>query len=138
MADPHTHIRDEPDIKKLLARMPETTATSFSDKQLMHLKTAIGSRHWATHKVDIRGTLHIPFTPWRYYYVILLGRNRRQLSQRERNVSALLNALIVLIFILSCSTLGLVFLYLLKSFVGIDIFPNFSLGLWDYVKGLSL
>ncbi|MBX2809820.1 MAG: hypothetical protein KTR20_14435 [Cellvibrionaceae bacterium] len=131
----HTaHIHDEPDIKNLLSRMPEATAKSFSDTQLIHLKTAIGSRNWAKHAVDIRGTYHIPFTHWRYYYVILLGRNRRQLSDREKKISALLSAVIVLALIFACVTLGILFMYLLKSFVGIDIFPNFSFGIWDYFR----
>lgn len=127
-------IRQEPDIQNLLARMPQKVADSFSDTQLISLKTAIGSRKWGKHNIDLRGTLTLPFARWRYYYVFLLGRNRRSLSDREQRISALMTALIVLIFFALCTLMGLLCLYLLKSFAGIDIFPGFSFGVWDYFK----
>jgi hypothetical protein len=129
-------IRQELDIQNLLARMPTAVADSFSDIQLVHLKTAIGSRNWAKHSLDLRGTITFPFTRWRYYYVFLAGRNRRQLSEREQKISALMTAFILLIIISASIGLGLLCLYLLKSFSGIDIFPGLSLGIWDYFKTL--
>jgi len=134
MTDTTQNIRQEPDIQQLLARMPNGIGESFSDDQLIHLKTAVGSRSWGKHKVDFRGTFHIPFTPWRYYYVLLLGRNRRQLSAREKRISALVVSLFIIGFILFSALLGILVLYLIKSFMGIDIFPNFSFGVWDYFK----
>jgi hypothetical protein len=127
-------IRKEPDIQNLLSRMPDKVAESFSDVQLVHLKTAIGSRKWGKHSLDCRGTMTLPFTRWRYYYVFLLGRNRRQLSEREQKISALMTALFVLAFLVTSTLLGLLCLYLLKSLAGIDLFPGFSLGIWDYFK----
>lgn len=133
---PHTsqNIREEPDIQQLLSRMPAPVSETLSDEQLIHLKTAIGSRSWGKHKVDLRGTFHIPFTPWRYYYVLLLGRNRRQLSDREKRISALIVTCFIIGFILFSALFGLLVLYLIKSFAGIDIFPGFSFGVWDYFK----
>lgn len=128
------NIREEPDIKQLLSRMPESVVETLSDEQLIHLKTAIGSRNWGKHTVDIRGTFSFPFTRWRYYYVVLLGRNRRQLSAREKRISALMVTAFIIGFILFSTLLGILVLYLIKSFVGIDIFPNFSFGVWDYFK----
>lgn len=134
MSDNFSDIRQEPDIQQLLSRMPTTIGDSFSDNQLIHLKTAIGSRNWGKHKIDVRGTFSIPFTRWRYYYVLLLGRNRRELSDREKRISAMVLALVVFGFIAFSVLLGLLVLYLVKSFAGIDIFPNFSFGIWDYFK----
>ena len=128
------NIRNEPDIQQLLARMPKSVSESLSDEQLTHLKTAIGSRNWGKHAIDLRGTCHIPFTRWRYYYVILFGRNRRQLSDRERRISALITSFIIIGFIGFATLMGLLILYLLKSFSGIDLFPGFSLGIWDEFK----
>ena len=128
------NIRQEPDIQQLLARMPDKVADTFSETQLVHLKTAIGSRKWGKHAIDCRGTLTFPFTHWRYYYVFLVGRNRRQLSDREQKISAFMMALTLLIFLVSCTLIGLLCLYLLKSLAGIDLFPGFSLGIWDYFK----
>ncbi|MGH1485347.1 MAG: hypothetical protein ACRBCI_03950 [Cellvibrionaceae bacterium] len=127
-------IRNDPDIKNLLSRMPVKVAESFSETQLLHLKTAVSSRKWGNHGVDFRGTLTFPFARWRYYYVILCGRNRRQLSDREHKISALMTALFVLLFLCISMVIGLLLLYLVKSFAGIDLFPGVSLGIWDYVK----
>ena len=127
-------IRNDPDIKHLLSRMPEKVSRSFSDIQLMHVKTAIGGRKWGKHIVDIRGTFTLPFARWRYYYVFLTGRNRRQLSEQEQHISAVMIAIIVLAFFITCASLGLLSLYLVKSFSGIDLFPGFSFGIWDYFK----
>ena len=129
-------IRYEADIQQLLAKMPNNIADSFSNEQLIHLKTAIGSRHWAKHKVDLRGTLSLPLYRWRFYYVILFGRNRRSLSAREKQVSALTTAVCLMMFISFCALLGLLVLYLFKSAAGIDILPNYSFGIWDYFKDL--
>lgn len=135
MPETNQNIRQEPDIQQLLSRMPSHISDTFSDEQLIHLKTAVGSRSWGKHKVDLRGTFHFPFTRWRYYYVLLLGRNRRQLSDREKRISALVMALFVMGFFLFSALLGILILYLVKSFAGIDIFPGFSFGVWDYFKG---
>ena len=121
-------------MQYLLARMPANVADSFTDQQLLHLKTAIGSRNWGRHSVDLRGTLTFPFIRWRYYYVFLLGRNRRSLSDRERQLSLLMTACILLGVILVSIAMGLLALYLLKSAAGIDLFPGFSLGIWDWFK----
>lgn len=127
-------IRQEPAIQNLLSRMPGTVADSFTDIQLIHLKTAIGSRSWGKHPIDLRGTITYPFARWHIYYVLLLGRNRRNLSQREKQASAFITALIILIVLFSTAASLLLIVYLVKSYAGIDLFPSFSLGIWDYFR----
>lgn len=127
-------IRNEPAIQNILSRMPGDVADSFSDIQLIHLKTAIGSRSWGKHSIDVRGTFTYPFARWHIYYVLLLGRNRRSLSQRERKISAFATALFLLTILFTSVCLGLLTLYLAKSFAGIDLFPGFSFGIWDYFQ----
>lgn len=127
-------ISEQPAIIKLLSRMPEEVADSFTDEQLTHLLTAVGSRGWGKHKVDFRGTFKLPFYQWRYYYVLLAGRNYRELSRQERRMSLTITAFISSLFIIFSVTLGLLVLYLVKSALGIDIFPGFSLGIWDWFK----
>ena len=39
-------ISEQPAIKQLLSRMPEEVTNSFTDEQLTHLLTAVGSRSW--------------------------------------------------------------------------------------------
>ncbi|WP_245601072.1 3-phosphoshikimate 1-carboxyvinyltransferase [Marinobacterium jannaschii] len=119
--------------KGLIERLPEELRDSFSEEQLAALKVAFGARKWGKHPVDLRGTLNI--WRWRYYYVFLLGRNRRELSRAEKRAAALAHASILALFLSFSTALGLLVLYLIKSAMGIDLFPGFSLGIWGWFKG---
>jgi len=130
------NIRDEQTIKGILEKMPESVADSFNDEQLTHLFTILGSRSWGRHSIDLRGTFKIPFYKWRFYYVFLTGKNHRDLSRKEKQISLMGQALFISTFLLLCTGLGLLILYLIKSALGIDIFPNFSFGIWTWFKGL--
>lgn len=112
--------------------MPTEVAESFTEEQLIALNKAVGGFSWARHKVDLRGTISI----WRssYYFVILWGRNRRELSRFEKQLGQLSVAFIITLFLLGSALLGLLLLYLLKSAMGVDLFPNFSLGIWTWFK----
>lgn len=128
------NIKDDPTIQKVLSRMPKDMANSFNDEQLTHLKNAIGAREWGSHAVDVRGTFKFPLIRWRYYYVLLLGKNYRELNRQERQFSLLITAMFTTLFIIFSTLLGLLILYLLKSAAGIDLFPEFSLGIWDWFR----
>lgn len=118
--------------------MPENIANSFDDDQLTHIMTVIGARNWGNHVIDLRGTFKIPFYRWRFYYVILSGRNHRELSRKEKNLSLFGVAITTGLFLTFLGLVGLLILYLLKSALGIDLFPGFSLGIWDLFKKLSV
>jgi len=130
------NIRNNPVIKNLLAKMPKNIANSFNEEQLTHLMTSIGSRSWGNHTVDKRGTFKLPLYKWRFYYVLLLGRNHRQLSRNEKRLSLITTAIFSSLFLIVSSLLGLLVLYLIKSALGIDLFPGFSLGIWGWFKDL--
>ncbi|WP_438864509.1 3-phosphoshikimate 1-carboxyvinyltransferase [Neptunicella sp.] len=127
-------IEDDPEIQNLLARMPKDMRGSFSDKQLSCLKAALASRQWGKHKIDVRGTLS--WFSSRYYFVLLAGKNRRELSQREQGVSRFIKATFISAFILFSWLFGLLSLYLLKSALGINLIDDFSFGIWDWFKTL--
>nr|WP_194362764.1 3-phosphoshikimate 1-carboxyvinyltransferase [Neptunicella marina] len=112
--------------------MPEDISNSFSESQLSSLKAALASRQWGHHNIDIRGT--VPWFKYRYYYVFLAGKNRRQLSDREQRVSNMLKAALMSAFMLFSCLFGLLCLYLIKSALGINLFEHFSLGIWDWFK----
>jgi hypothetical protein len=131
-----TPIKDEPAMRKLLSRMPNNVATSFSDEQLLHLKVALGGRNWGRHKIDFRGTLPLPFFTSKIYYVFLLGRNHRDLTRGEKAVSAFTFAFFVSLFVLLSILVGILALYLLKSALGIDLIEGYSFGVWTWFKGL--
>lgn len=129
-------IKDDQTIINLLNKMPKSVAESFNEEQLTHLFTILSSRSWANHGIDLRGTFKIPFYKWRFYYVFLTGRNHRDLSRQEENMSLITKAIMLTTLLIFCSLLGLLILYLIKSALGIDILSNYSFGIWDGFKSL--
>jgi len=127
-------LKRDSGLKKLLERMPIEVQDSFTEEQLANLKIAVSARSWGKHAVDFRST--IKFFRYRYYYVFVAGRNLRELSRAEKRLSLLVQACLLTIFLSFCAALGVLVLYLIKSALGIDIFPNFSFGVWDWFKSL--
>ena len=119
-------------IVKLLEKVPADMRDSFSVDQLVALKVALGGRTWGAHALDLRWTLKV--WRWQYYFVVLAGRNMRMLSVRERQLQRLSLAIVLTVFLLVSTSVGLVVLYLVKSALGIDLLPGFSLGLWDWFQ----
>jgi len=125
-------IRDDPFIRGLLDRLPVNERDSFSDGQLVGLKVALGARVWGAHPVDLRWTVKM----WRkrYYFVLLAGVNRRPLSRRQQELALLAKSILFTVGIVVSTLLGVLVLYLLKSAAGINIFPHFSFGVWDWFQ----
>ena len=74
---------DYPSVRKrLLDRMPDDVADSFTDLQLQMLEHALDGGRWRqNHLVDIR--LTVPF-PWsQLYFVFLAGRDKRSPQRRS-------------------------------------------------------
>lgn len=128
-----TSLELDPFVIGLKQRLPEELRESFSDEQLQGLRTALATRSWARHKVDLRGTFNL----WRtqYYFVVVAGRNKRSLSRAQQKLSLATKAGAITVFLFFSVLLGLVLLYVLKSALGIDLLPGHSLGLWDWLKG---
>ena len=126
-------VKEEPNIKHVLERMPKKVSDSFSEEQLFHLNTALAGRRWGTHKVDIRGTIGLLKS--RYYFVFLAGKDHRDLSRTESRIGKIALASMMFMFFCISFAVGLTLLYILKSWLGIDLFDGFSLGLWDSIKG---
>ena len=126
-------LKNETGLRKLLDRMPLEVQDSFTEEQLVNIKIAIGARTWGSHAIDVRST--IKFFRYRYYYVFVAGRNRRELSARERRLGLLIQAAALGMFLTFSALFGILVLYLLKSAAGIDIFPGFSFGVWSWFKG---
>ncbi|MDN3384675.1 3-phosphoshikimate 1-carboxyvinyltransferase [Pseudoalteromonas sp. APC 3358] len=127
-------LKADPAIRSLLNRMPSDVQDSFTEEQLVHLKVAIGARQWGQHAVDCRGV--IKFFKYRYYFVLLAGRNRRELSKKEQKIAAISQAITISMFSFFVITILLLIIYLVKSALGIDIFSNYSFGIWAWFKEL--
>ena len=65
---------------------------------------------------------------------MLAGKNRRELSRLEQQVGRATMALMFALFITFSVLSGLLILYLIKSALGINLFENFSLGIWSWFK----
>ena len=129
-----SNLQQDPAIRNLLERMPKNIQTTFTDEQLAHLKIAIGARQWGNHAVDCRGVVKL--FKYRYYYVFLAGRNRRELSLKEQKFAKLAQAVIISSAVSFLILLILLVLYLIKSALGIDMFEGYSFGIWRWFKAL--
>lgn len=129
-----SNLQQDPAISSLLERMPKRIQTTFTDEQLAHLKIAIGARQWGNHAVDCRGVVKL--FKYRYYFVFLAGRNRRELSKKEQKIASFTQAFILSIAVTFIILFTLLVLYLIKSALGIDIFAGYSFGIWSWFKGL--
>nr|WP_206018160.1 3-phosphoshikimate 1-carboxyvinyltransferase [Pseudoalteromonas sp. Z9A5] len=114
--------------------MPNNVQNTFTDEQLTHLKVAIGARQWGDHAVDFRGVAKV--LKYRYYFVVLMGRNRRELSGKEKKISAIIQTCLISLFTFFIVIFLLLTIYLVKSALGIDLFEDYSLGVWSWFKGL--
>ena len=121
-------------VNQLLSGMDNSVAESFTYKQRKALEKSITTQDWRKHNIDLRPTVAFPFLPWSFYIVFLVGVNRRGLSHGERCIAFSMFLMLIFVFGLLVVVCAFVIIYLLKSWLGIDLFPNESLGLWDEFK----
>ncbi|CZF80311.1 hypothetical protein GCE9029_01994 [Grimontia celer] len=125
-------IHRDPFIRAFLDKTPKDIAESFTDAQLLQLKLMFGTRAKAQHAVDFRPI--IGGFGWNYYLVFLFGRNRRELTRAEQRAASAGRVVALLVGSFVLFSIVITSLYLLKSFLGIDLLPNFSLGLWSWLN----
>ncbi len=112
----------DPFIVGMLKRIPVDSRGSFTDDQLLALKIALSGRKWGKHAVNLRGAFGI--WNWRYYYVIVGGRERRDLSPSEKRTARFANAVLLSLIFTFSFLIGLVILYFFKSALGINLFSG--------------
>lgn len=117
-------------VVQMLSRIPEDIRQSFSEQQLSALQNAMAGG--ANHAIDLRPVVKVPLLPWSFYLVLLAGRNRRDMSAKEQRMAARTLLALIICGITILAVTGLLVLYLIKSALGIDIFENFSFGIWDW------
>ena len=109
----------------VLRRIDAQVLESLTPDQFKAIKEGISdSRPYSRHPVDLRGL--VPFFFARYYFVVLMGRDRRTSTIKEeikrKQKGALAGGAVFLLFALSPLILAvLVVLYVFKSAGGIDI-----------------
>ncbi|MGL6511701.1 hypothetical protein ACSZNJ_18845 [Aeromonas hydrophila] len=113
------------------ALAPEV-AQSLSETQRNGIEQALRvMSNGKSHAINVNSAFGLG--NWRCYLVVLVGRDRRR-SQRESGLRFQLKVLLTTLLLLTglCGTVLL--LYLIKSALGIDIFKDFSFGIWDLFK----
>lgn len=131
----------DPFFDAIVRAIPREERDSFSDRQISAISDALTRTRLVSHHiVDARVSIPLYFT--RFYAVFLLGKDRRtaaraKVIERRRRGSLLAGLLLVgivgigvIVFLLA---LLFMVLYLLKTALGIDIFPDTHL--WDMLSG---
>ncbi|WJG23677.1 hypothetical protein [Vibrio furnissii] len=131
-----TPVKENKTVTQFYHALDKQVAAELTDTQkqaIEHAIKSVGLVH--RHGVDVRKSL-----PWfgkRYYLVLLMGRDRRhQLRPSESKWANFVVTSLMIVGLLALLGLSFLALYLIKSAMGIDIFPNYSLGIWDWFKGL--
>lgn len=107
--------KPDPFIEQFFARIPPKTAATFNHNQLEILKQTFGTHSSKKHTVDLR--LSMPFPQRGFYWVLLMGRERRgrdrlQQERRKHPLWTVANGLVISGFLLMIATalLGTVFM----------------------------
>jgi len=115
----------------IMSNIPPEVFSSLNIVQIQAIESAISrNAPFRKHPVDLRGRLSLFFV--RFYFVILIGRDRRGFSRNKedaRRAMARSLSLATFLYALICMVAPVMFLaiYLLKTFLGIDIFPDHHL-----------
>lgn len=120
--------------ESMLQKLDPELRASYSPAQLQAIKELLQQAlpKPAPKLVDLRFEIDLLFTC--FYFVLFVGKDQRQ--QRRRyplsRVERWGNAVVVVIMLLSLNLIIslsiLLLVYLVKSFVGIDVFPDQHLG----------
>ncbi|MFV0575465.1 MAG: hypothetical protein ACK5NC_08680 [Vibrio sp.] len=120
-------------INRTMRAVPEGIRESLNEEQIEAIERAIAVNNVrGDHYVDFRPTFG--FFRWRYYAVFLLGKDRRKPGTRKSSISIMIKTVIFMVLAFFLFSLAVLSMYLIKSALGIDIFHNFSFGVWDYFK----
>ena len=116
-----------PVIERFYAHLDEPIAQGLTPEQKEGVENAILASTLASrHQIDIRRSF--PFFSKRYYLVFLFGRDLRRQHRQESTLSRILLTFLLLIAVT---------LYMIKSALGIDVFQNFHVGIWDWWLSLK-
>jgi hypothetical protein len=124
-------IEVDPFTDNIIRRIDPKIRDTLSTTQVTAIIAAIRNPE-KIRPIDIRGIIPLYFA--RYFFVLLVGRDKRAVMEREEHMrrkkaSWLGGILFALLVSLPFLLLLFVFLYLLKYFAGVDIVPDFHL--WE-------
>lgn len=115
----------------VMGRISTDIRKSLTAEQFNEIRTTISaSSTGKEHTIDIRGFLPLFFA--RYYFVILVGRDKRSKTKflefnRRNEGNTIYSQVFLLVFIIPIIVITFLAVYALKSELGIDFFPNHHL-----------
>lgn len=121
----------DPFSDNIIQRIDPKVRDSLTPAQLSAIKDAIRGPSKPIRPIDIRGIIPLYFA--RYFFVLLIGRDRRaSVAMNEgvrRHKASWLNGLFFSLFV-ACPIIVILFLfvYVLKYIWGLDIIPDQHLG----------
>jgi hypothetical protein len=123
-------------LERFYEALDGKTDTELTSEQRVAVEQAVlsitaSSMHW----IDVRKSF--PFLHRRYYFVFLFGLDHRKRPRQESTLVCMLLTALILFTGLFCTFAALLTLYMIKSALGIDIFPHFHLGIWDWWLSLK-
>ncbi|WP_337018459.1 hypothetical protein [Leclercia sp. AS011] len=131
-----SHTRNPIVIDRFYEVLDKDVRAQLTPEQKEEIENAIVSITLASrHRVDFRKSF--PFFGKRLYLVFLLGRDHRARARPESRLSRIVVTFLILfatLFLLCCVLLTL---YMIKSALGIDVFQNFHVGIWDWWLNLK-
>jgi hypothetical protein len=127
-----TSLTSEAFSQKFFEKIPHSIRNSLTPEQYQAIEQAY-SEQWKRHPIDIRYSFG--FWRWRYYIVLIGGRDRRRLTRKQQRFFTLAEFWFLMAYAASSALFGLLILYLIKSALGIDLFPNFHVGIWTWLTG---
>ncbi|MFO3904500.1 hypothetical protein AAHD62_08220 [Enterobacter hormaechei] len=131
-----SHTRNPIVIDRFYEVLDKDVRAQLTPEQKEEIENAIVSITLASrHRVDFRKSF--PFFGKRLYLVFLLGRDHRAHARPESRLSRIVVTFLILfatLFLLCCVLLTL---YMIKSALGIDVFQNFHVGIWDWWLNLK-
>ena len=136
-ADGDAALSDEAFIRRFKSKVPADVAESYDAHQFEAIAAVFGARHWRRHAIDRR--LVFPLFGRNFYVVALAGGERRSPTRRLSDrllhpVATIGNAAFALVFFIAILFSLFAVLYVLKSFLGINLMPNTSLGIMPTIK----
>jgi len=123
----------------VMRRIAPEILDSFSPQQRQAIHQALSEQSGRRHTIDVR--ISIPLFFARYYFVVLLGRDRRKAirsreQDRRDHTNSVASLLFLLFLLLPLGLMLFMALYWTKVEMGIDIFPG--LHLRDIIRPLFL
>lgn len=125
---PQERAPQDPFVGAVLRHLGEETLATFTEEQRRRLERALfACRPLQGHPIDIRGGIPLFFL--RFYYVLLVGRDRRRSTskaehERRRAAGVVTDAIFVLCLLWQGLVVLLLGLYLIKSALGIDLIKD--------------